>query len=159
MTVIKRDACCQIWATIEPTLPPHNRNFAKNIELLRKSKEDCQADADLWKRSGCETDSLDRDIDEVQPPGWGSDDEELLEGADESFNAETLIAAFHSISRSWNQEILNTAQHISALLCESPRPQCLQLQNLLPLNICNTGIYKSSGLKFFPSSTLHGNCA
>jgi hypothetical protein len=34
-----------VWSSVEPTLPPYIRTFAKNIELLRKSKEDCQADA------------------------------------------------------------------------------------------------------------------
>jgi len=37
---VKREACARIWAAVEPTLSPHNRNFAGNIELLRKSKED-----------------------------------------------------------------------------------------------------------------------
>lgn len=35
----------QIWTAIQPTLPPHCQTFAKNIELLRKSQSDCQADA------------------------------------------------------------------------------------------------------------------
>lgn len=39
----------QIWESIKPTLAPHNQEFAANIELLRKSKEDCQADAKLRK--------------------------------------------------------------------------------------------------------------
>jgi hypothetical protein len=36
---ITRDAYANIWKIIEPTLSLHNRNFASNIELLRKSKE------------------------------------------------------------------------------------------------------------------------
>lgn len=43
----KRDACAHIWKIIEPTLSFHNRSFARNIELLRKSKEDSQIDAML----------------------------------------------------------------------------------------------------------------
>ena len=43
----KQDACTHIWKIVEPRLTPHNSNFAKNIELLRKSKEDCQIDAAL----------------------------------------------------------------------------------------------------------------
>ncbi|KAI7969587.1 hypothetical protein EIK77_006328 [Talaromyces pinophilus] len=39
--ITKRDACAQVWDTV------HLQSFAKNIELLRKSKEDCQADAEL----------------------------------------------------------------------------------------------------------------
>lgn len=40
-----------VWAAIEPTRPAHIRNFAQNIELLRKSKADCQADAMFRNRS------------------------------------------------------------------------------------------------------------
>jgi hypothetical protein len=83
-----------------------------------------------------------------------SDDEELLQGADESYNVETLITAFHSISRSWNEEILNIGRHISALLRESLHAQSLRLQNLQPLNMCNSMVNETSGLRFFPLSTL-----
>jgi hypothetical protein len=37
----QRDACVQVWAAVEPTLAFHNRAFARNVDLLRKSKEDC----------------------------------------------------------------------------------------------------------------------
>src|SRR5579871_781134 len=47
---IKRDACSMIWEIVEPTLPPHIRNFAHNIELLRKSKEDVKLDTTLRSR-------------------------------------------------------------------------------------------------------------
>jgi hypothetical protein len=36
-----------VWTLLKPNLDPHNQQFAANIELLRKSKEDCQVDARL----------------------------------------------------------------------------------------------------------------
>jgi len=36
----KQDAYAKIWNIIHPTLSQHNRNFAQNIQLLQKSKED-----------------------------------------------------------------------------------------------------------------------
>ena len=37
----------RLWTAVEPTLLPHIWGFARNIELLRKSKEDCKLDAVL----------------------------------------------------------------------------------------------------------------
>jgi hypothetical protein len=33
-----------IWAQVEPTLPQHVQEFARNVELLRKSKHDVEVD-------------------------------------------------------------------------------------------------------------------
>ncbi|KAI1829024.1 hypothetical protein DTO027I6_10052 [Penicillium roqueforti] len=96
----KRDACAQVWATVEPMLAPHIQNFAKNVGLLRKSKEDCRADAELWKRSGRASDSFDRDMDDLDPTDLATDNDEPFQNADEAFNANTLLAAFHSLYKS-----------------------------------------------------------
>jgi hypothetical protein len=45
--IAKCDVCALVWDTVQPTLALHLQNFANNTELLRKSKEDCQADAEL----------------------------------------------------------------------------------------------------------------
>jgi hypothetical protein len=37
----KRSACANIWMLVQRTLSPHSRNYASNIELLRKSREEC----------------------------------------------------------------------------------------------------------------------
>jgi hypothetical protein len=82
------------------------------------------------------------------------DNEEPLQGIDETFNADTLIAAFHSIRKSWSRDTLAAARHISALRHESAPDQSLRLQNLRPLNICSADAWETSSLRFFPSSTL-----
>ncbi|OKP09974.1 hypothetical protein PENSUB_4620, partial [Penicillium subrubescens] len=63
----KRDACIQVWAAVEPTLAFHNRGFARNIELLRKSKEDCQADAKMWNSANGAAESFRHDVDDFEP--------------------------------------------------------------------------------------------
>lgn len=152
----KTDAFVQIWAAVEPTLAFHNRAFARNIELLRKSKEDCQADAKMWKSANGAADSF-HDAEEYEPACSGSDSEEteeLLHLQDQDFNAGTLIAAYHSISKAWYRETLVAGRRIPPLLRAIDRTRSLSLQNLQPLDIFNAAIYESSGLKFLPPFTL-----
>ena len=78
---------------MELILPFHSRALARNIKLLRMSKEDYQADAKLWKSANCATDSFPDDADEVEPANFGSGDEENEEFfhlRDENFNADTF---------------------------------------------------------------------
>jgi hypothetical protein len=63
----QRDTCLQVWMAVEPTLPFHIQAFARNIELLRKSKEDCQADAKLWKSANGAGDSFHHGVDGFEP--------------------------------------------------------------------------------------------
>ena len=152
-----RDACVQVWAAVEPTLAFHNRAFARNIELLRKSKEDCQADAKLWKSANGAADSFHHDVDGFEPANFASGSDEAEESfhlQDESFNAETLIAAYHSISKAWYRETLVTGRRIPPLLRGIIPTRSLLLQNLQPLDIFLTPAYETSGLRFLPPSTL-----
>jgi hypothetical protein len=153
----RTDACVQAWAAVEPTLPFHNRAFARNIELLRKSKEDCQADAKLWKSANGAADSFPNDGEELESANFDSDDEgyeEFFQLQDENFNADTLIAAYHTISKAWYRETLVTSRRIPPLLHAIDRMRSLSLQNLQPLDIFNIPAFESSGLRFLPPSTL-----
>src|SRR6266516_7352760 len=96
---VKRDACANIWSIVEPTLSPHNRNFASNIELLRKSKEDVQIDSALRKAMEMSQDSFDRDVDDIDPTSLDLDVEEPLHSLHENFSTESFIAAYHSIAK------------------------------------------------------------
>ncbi|OKO94694.1 ATP-dependent DNA helicase pfh1 [Penicillium subrubescens] len=153
----QRDTCIQVWTAVEPTLPFHIRAFARNIELLRKSKEDCQADAKLWKSANGAADSFHHDVDELEPATFGSDSDDA-EGSfrlqDETFNAETLIAAYHSITKAWHRESLVAGRRIPPLLRATTPTRNLDLQNLQPLDIPRTLAYETSGLQFVPPSTL-----
>jgi hypothetical protein len=152
----KRDACIQVWAAVEPTLAFHNRGFARNIELLRKSKEDCQADAKMWKSANGAAESFRHDVDDFEP-SFGSDEEggdEFFHLQDENFNAETLIAAYHSISKAWHRETLLTGRRIPPLLRAITQSRSLALQNFQPLDILRTPAYATPGLRLIPPSTL-----
>jgi hypothetical protein len=145
-----------IWATVEPTLPLSICTFAKNIERLRKSKSDCQANAILRKQSAQHTSPLDHDL--SNPPYHSSDSEDetslISAHADEILNTETLLAAFFAVSKRWTHEAYDTQRKITTLDFNSPPPRRLQTQNLHPLDILNNNLLESSGLEFFPFATL-----
>ncbi|KAJ5142747.1 uncharacterized protein N7515_001534 [Penicillium bovifimosum] len=62
-----------VWALVKPTLAPHNQEFAANIELFRKSKEDCQVDAILRQSEHRHAEVLDRYVDQLDQADLGSD--------------------------------------------------------------------------------------
>jgi hypothetical protein len=96
----------KIWSIVEPTLSPHNRNFASNIELLRKSKEDSQIDAALRRAMDGSQSSFTPDLDSEVPADLDLfDGEEALDTLLEDFSTETLIAAYHSVARSWYKKV------------------------------------------------------
>ncbi len=150
----KQDACSKIWDIIEPTLSPHNRNFARNFKLLQKSKEDMKIDAALR----ASMDSFDHDIDnDMELPDFDLDDEDVVVPGQQvalQVSPETLILAYHSIASSWHKESLDTAKHIPSLSAGLGLGQRLQLQNLLPVDICRLPLDASSGLRFFPNDVL-----
>ena len=150
----KRDACSKIWTIVEPTLPPHNRNFARNTELLRKSREDAQIDAALRKETGESLDALGDDIDDIEPANFDFNAEDTLSSSQQEFTTETLIRAYHSITRSWHKERFAESKRIPSLLSQTSRDQRLQSRSLLPLDIFRIPTFFASGLRFFPSGTL-----
>jgi hypothetical protein len=112
-----RGAYAKIWSIVEPTLSPHNRNFASNIELLRKSKEDSQIDAALRRAMNGSRNSFTHDLNSELPANLDmSDGEEALDTLLEDFTTETLIAGYYSVARSWYKESLIAEQRIPTLL-------------------------------------------
>lgn len=55
----KRDASFAVWRSIEPSLPEHIRHFARNMDLLHKSREDVKVDAALRSSEMAGSESLD----------------------------------------------------------------------------------------------------
>jgi hypothetical protein len=149
-----RDACAKIWSIVEPSLAPHNRNFANNIELLRKSKEDSQIDAALRRAMNGSEDTFNHDLDDEGAADLDFDVAGPLDTLNEDFSIETLIAAYHSVAMSWRKESLIAGQRIPTLLSGTTQARALQLENLLPLDIFRLNTYATSGLRFFPPVTL-----
>ena len=148
---VKRDACAYIWRIVEPTLPPHNRDFANNIEMLRKSKEDCQIDAAL-RRTDDSQDFFDQEVDDVALANLEADDDAL---AYEGLASESLVAAYCSIARSSHNDFATAAQQFPSLLADIRPVPDLQARNLLPFDIFRPSHdLDSSGLQYFPPATL-----
>ncbi|KAJ6126099.1 hypothetical protein N7471_010592 [Penicillium samsonianum] len=145
----KRDACSHIWKIVELTLTPHIRGFAANIELLRQSREDSLADAKLHEAPVRVDSSFDRDIDELRIDNFDSDADDSLADLDES-----LIAAYHTIAKSWDRETLLAGRRIPSLIHATTINRGPPLHNLLPLSEFEIPAYRASGLAFFPPSTL-----
>jgi hypothetical protein len=145
-----------VWMTIEPTLPAYIRTFAQNIELLRKSKSDCQADAVFRKRAAQHTSPIDHDLSNPPYPASDSDDETpyLPQESNDTPSKETLLAAFFSITRRWADEAHDAQRDITTLALTSFTPLSLQPQNLRPVHISNNMLFETSGLRFVPPPTL-----
>jgi hypothetical protein len=145
-----------IWMCIEPTLSPYVRTFAQNIELLRKSKTDCQADAVLRNRSAQNTSSVDQEL--TSPPYPVSDFENVStrfsQHVEDSISKETLLAAFFAIGRGWSKEANDAQRRIPTLTSTSLPFSPLQLDNFEPIQISNSTLYESTGLQSFPVFTL-----
>jgi hypothetical protein len=111
----------------------------------------------LWKSANGPADSLQQDADAFESAAFHSDGEEgeeFFHLQDENFNAETLIAAYYTVSNAWYREMLVTGRRIPPLLSAITPTRRLLLQNFQPLDIFLTRAYHSSGLRFLPSSTL-----
>ncbi|KAF4767645.1 hypothetical protein N7455_011776 [Penicillium solitum] len=94
------------------------------------------------------------DIDELEIHNVDSDSGDSFMNLDDSVSIETLIAAYHSIAKCWDREMLVAARRIPSLVSAINQNRGSPLQNLLPLNLFDDLTYRSSGLSFFPLSTL-----
>ncbi|KAH7120149.1 hypothetical protein B0J13DRAFT_166144 [Dactylonectria estremocensis] len=150
----KRDACSRIWDIVEPTLSPHNRNFARNMELLRKSREDAMVDAALRNATAISQDDLDHNIDDMEIANSDLDAEESQDSPRQEFTNEALISAYHSIATSWRKELHAASQRIPFLSSKAHLIQCLQSRSLVPLDIFRLPTFTTSGIRFFPNPTL-----
>jgi hypothetical protein len=72
----------------------------------------------------------------------------------EGLNTETLIAAYHSTTRSWDKDRLIAGRRISTLLSGTARARTLELNSLQPVDVFRPPTHATSGLRFFPTTTL-----
>jgi hypothetical protein len=145
----------RVWITTEPSLPPYLRTFASNIEMLRKSKEDCQVDALLRKQSADHTLAVDEDLRDGEPyPESDNEGSCPDSNIDETFSTETLLTAFSSISRLWDRELRDAQERITALAALSLRCHSFRFEHVQPLDIASNVLCKAAGLKFVPATLL-----
>ena len=147
-----------IWVSVEPTLPAYLRTFAENIELLRKSKSDCQVDASLRSRSEKTASPIGEDL--TRPPYPESDSESdgthFACPTDETTSNESLLTAFFAIGRNWLNDTYDAQRRIPNLGSLAVPFSSLRPDNLRPVQILSNPLYESTGLRFFSASTLQG---
>jgi hypothetical protein len=149
----KRDACSKIWNIVEPTLSAHNRNFAQNMELLRKSREDGRIDAALRNKMAGSIDDFDYDIDTIDPPDLDSDAEDIPHSLQQEFTSDAFISVYHSIATSWEKERITASKRIPSLSL-AKKIRSLQSRSLLPLDVFRIPTFDTSGLRFIHNMTL-----
>ncbi|KAJ5556021.1 hypothetical protein N7513_003663 [Penicillium frequentans] len=150
------DMLHHIWMSVEPTLPAHIRTFAANIELLRKSKSDCQADIILRSRSSQNTSPVDQEL--TGPPEPTSDSENepttLSQSVGDSFSKETLLAAFFAIGRGWSNEANDVQRRIPTLIPTILPSLSFRFDNFGPIQISSSTLWESTSLQLLPAFTL-----
>ncbi|KAJ5370019.1 uncharacterized protein N7496_006111 [Penicillium cataractarum] len=153
-SAVTHDILHHVWKCVEPTLPPHIRTFAENVELLRKSKSDCQADAILRTRSNERASPIAQELGNPLYSMSDPESEDSLpsQNLDGSLTKETLLAAFLAISRRWVKEAHDAQRQIPTLASFLLPPLTLRLQNLRAVS--DSSLCQSTGLTFVPTSTL-----
>ena len=147
----------RIWSLLQPELAPHIHEFAANIELLRKSKEDCQVDAWLRQSTHRDAELFDRHVDHLDQTDPGSDNEEsndsFIAPEDEGLTAESLIADYYTVIKTWSRDCFIAAKR-TPILADVHRAPNLPQINPIPMNIHSYQSGQTSDLKFFPPTVL-----
>jgi PIF1-like helicase len=145
---MRADACSHIWGIMEPTLPPHLRQYARNFSLIHKSKEEVAIDMSLRAMETGDTDFVD-------DPAIMSDDDSIPESSlldtNTSFSKETLLMACHHIMSTWYNKDLMVAQTFGNLRVDWSHPAHLKEQNLTSTDL---SAYPSSEIRFLPEQIL-----
>src|SRR5579871_2826950 len=120
-------ACAVVWTTAKDTLPEHVQDFARNVELLRKSKED--VDVDMAERKLAASAMQD-----TFNPNLDDEDEELesmeING---SIDDDTLRLSYHLIRSRWVKEDSIAATGIHPLQQAWKEPPTLSIESFTPV--------------------------
>ena len=115
-----RHHCADIWASVEPTLPPHLQDVARNVQLLRKCKEDARVDAAL-RREARQAASSAQDVVSDSDDGDSDDDnglddvDEATEASEHGVNLDALYRAFSAVKGKWADSDRLDANNIPCL--------------------------------------------
>jgi hypothetical protein len=135
------DACSYIWNKIKDVQPPHIQRLADNVALLRKSKED--ADADKFTR---EQEILDFDDIAYENTIDTQDDTDIVLSEPRVMSKSELFSAYIEIRAKWQSEAEKSTT--------SKRHQSLDL-NVESLTPLRTSFLKADdSLSYFDDSVL-----
>src|SRR6202046_1238860 len=104
-------ACSIVWSRIVNTLPEHVRDLARNVEILRKSKDD--VDVDMAERKAAASAMQDVFNPDLEDTENMVDETTEING---SVDDDTLRLSYHLVRQSWAREDRITATDIPPLL-------------------------------------------
>src|SRR5436309_10702404 len=122
--------CSIVWTRVMDTLPEHVQEFARNIEILRKSKDD--VDVDMAERTASASAmqiAFNPDLDETEDV---LDDSVQINSA---VDDNTLHLSYHLIRQCWLREDHVTAASISPLQQPWKGPSTLSIESFTPMII------------------------
>ena len=139
-------ACAFIWSQVKPTLPQHVRDFARNVELLRKSKRDVEVDNAERKAAASAVamqgdldpflDSFDDDTIDMDILGYmDTEGENGVVHPDSSMDDNSLCMAYHLIRARWRDQDRADATDIRALHHAWKEFPGLTLDNFMPIEV------------------------
>jgi hypothetical protein len=135
---------------VEPTLPAHLRVYARNFQLLQKSKEEMSIDMALRANDTGEIDDLDS-LNIIDP----IEDIDLSASEDIAINPdlhlETLVMTYHNIVSLWHKNGIATARRYAGLNVNWTASHDLQDRKLNVSQLMSSG---SSNLRFVPNDIL-----
>ena len=136
---------------MEPTLPAHLRMYARNFELLRKSKEEMSIDRALRATVMEDADDIEI-IEPIFEPDFPDSDSDAVV-IDPDVHPETLISTCHNVVSAWHRDGVAASQQYAVLNMNWTPSYHLQDHNLLPVNILKHVSSESSGLCFVLDDT------
>jgi PIF1-like helicase/Helitron helicase-like domain at N-terminus len=122
--------CSIVWAKIKNSLPKHVQEFARNVELLRKTKDD--VDIDMIERKAAASamqNAFNPDLDDADEMVAGST---VLNG---SVDNDTLRLSYHLIKQRWTREDQIMTAKISLLQQRWQEPAALSLESFTSIPV------------------------
>jgi hypothetical protein len=131
------DACSFIWDRIKDLQPPYIQRLAFNISLLRKSKEDAEAD-----RIAREQELLDFDDISFENTTEEGDEIDMIPYQPRVMSKSELFHSYAMIMGKWQKDTIMGQQ----------QPFCLQVDSLTPLR--SSVLRTDDSLSYFQESIL-----
>jgi hypothetical protein len=126
-------ACSIVWAKVKDTLPEHVQEYARNVEILRKSKDDVDVDMAERKASASAMQTaFDPNLDDADNM---IEEPELMNG---SVDDDTLRLSYHLVRRRWAKEDNITTAGIPHLQRHWNDPPPLSLESFTPMIVDST---------------------
>ena len=146
----RADAFTRIWTMVEPTLPAHLRVYARNFNLLQKSKEEMSIDMALRVSNMEETGDLDV-IDPISDIDDSDSDDVVI---DTDLHPETLLMTCHNIVSQWHKDSIAATRQYAGLDANWTASYNLQDRNLSKIDVLQLMSSDSSSLRFVPNNIL-----